>query len=440
MSTLEELGRQIALEQDDLLARDVLGDVPRAPVAQRPRSPRRRLGVALALAAALAGAAVVGVRGHRAGSAPLRFAVGADARPASPGEWLSAGSSAPLQVAFSDGTRLDLAPLARARVTEVTARGASLVVESGGASFEVVHRAGAAWRVALGPFVVDVTGTRFDVAWNPETEVLDLRLREGRVLVSGCVFGEGHAVAPGETVRASCREGWIDLKGNAFGQPRSPSVPASLALGSADAAQASPMAPAAPTGRSGPVAAIAAAGPAAPSGEGAALATDTAAPAAVAAAAPESDWRELARSGRYRAAREAAEAAGFDALCASAGADELMLLGDASRLSRAPGRAEQAYLALRRRFASDRRAAVAAFTLARMAAEQGGGPARAVQWFEVYLREAPGGALARDARGRLIEARRAAGDAEGARRAATEYVALYPAGPHADLARKLLAE
>jgi hypothetical protein len=55
------------------------------------------------------------------------------------------------------------------------------------------------------------------------------------------------------------------------------------------------------------------------------------------------------------------------------------------------------------------------------------------------VREQPSGALAREASGRLLEACIAAGDGAGARDAATRYLARYPSGPHAALARRVLS-
>jgi hypothetical protein len=63
----------------------------------------------------------------------------------------------------------------------------------------------------------------------------------------------------------------------------------------------------------------------------------------------------------------------------------------------------------------------------------------AARWFEVYLRERPRGDLAREAAGRLIEARLGARDRPAARAAARAYLARYPDGPHAALARATLA-
>jgi outer membrane protein assembly factor BamD (BamD/ComL family) len=78
--------------------------------------------------------------------------------------------------------------------------------------------------------------------------------------------------------------------------------------------------------------------------------------------------------------------------------------------------------------------------LARVASDQRGSSADAARWLDTYLAQQPEGPLAREARGRLIEARERTGDHDGARRAARDYIARYPEGPHAELAQRLLGE
>jgi len=94
---------------------------------------------------------------------------------------------------------------------------------------------------------------------------------------------------------------------------------------------------------------------------------------------------------------------------------------------------------LRTRFPKSRAASMAAYTLGASAFDQRQAFADAANWFETYLREQPRGALAREALGRLMEARERAGQIEAARSAAQRYLDAYPTGPHEQLARRLLA-
>jgi outer membrane protein assembly factor BamD (BamD/ComL family) len=150
-------------------------------------------------------------------------------------------------------------------------------------------------------------------------------------------------------------------------------------------------------------------------------------------------WRSFARDARYKEALAAAEAEGFDALCASASAGDLQALADAARLGGGPARATQALSALRGRFPGSPESASAAFLLGRMAEDRRGDYAGAIAWFERYLAEAPRGELAEDARGRIVEAADKMGDLAAARDAAELYLMLYPTGAHAAYAKAVLA-
>ena len=75
-----------------------------------------------------------------------------------------------------------------------------------------------------------------------------------------------------------------------------------------------------------------------------------------------------------------------------------MLLADSALYAGRGAVARQAYQRLRDRFGGGAEAALAAFRLGRLDFD-GASYAGAVGWFQIYLREAPGGALARAVRG-----------------------------------------
>jgi hypothetical protein len=109
-------------------------------------------------------------------------------------------------------------------------------------------------------------------------------------------------------------------------------------------------------------------------------------------------------------------------------------LAQVAQLSGHRGTERESLLACRRRFPGTEQGAVAAYELGRAST-----PAEAATWFDAYLREQPGGPLAREALGRLLEARAGAGDDVGARDAASRYLAKFPDGPQAPLARRVLS-
>ncbi len=417
MIPFESLGRRVAEALDEhgverrraveRARHQYLAIAMRRPV----RSRRALVGLAAAVAAVLVAIGVfVQVRPR-----PLTFTAGEQAGVVE--TWVAAPDGHEVPLRFSDGTLFRLEPSSRARVVAVGARGASLALERGSLHADVVHSDQSAWRVIAGPLTVRVTGTRFDVRWSASAEEFSVAVTRGSVAVSGAVVGEERAVRAGETLRVFVNEHRLELASTAE----------LAADGGVKAAGAAPQpAPSVPEAE----ATLArTADPAKPS------ATRTPAPA-VPSHAP--DWRQFARQGSLREAFAAAQATGFDAACQSASPSELLQLGDGARLSGNPASAKRALIQLRSSFPGDSRRAAAAFALGKIAFDQSRAYEEAVEWFETTIREQPGGSLVREAAGRLIEARRRAGDTAGARRAAESYLARYPAGPHADLARSLV--
>ncbi|MFT3764522.1 MAG: FecR family protein [Minicystis sp.] len=442
---LRELGEALRSEQDERLLRVDLAPGREQLLRAVAHRPRRRTVPAIAAAIAIAaGVLLFFVLRPR----PLSFAVG-DAQPGRVEAWIAAGEAA-LPLRFSDGTVLSLDPGARARVASIDDRGARLVLEQGSLSASVVHRDATRWNVDVGPFEVRVTGTRFDVGWRPEGEVFRLALQEGSVVVTGPMLGEGRAVTAGQTLEIHCRERRLSqttadapaARGSAAAAPAGDSSdvkdPAPPAVPRADAppgGRASTAQPAATT----PAAPGASIGASAPPGSSASAAA-SAPSAAPDGSPPRPTFRELAAAGKYDEAVRAAEAEGFAAVCERASAADLMMLADAARFSGHGARAGEALTILRRRFPGDPRAATAAFLLGRTAFEHGGGCAEATRWFSVYLAEQPGGSLAGEAAGRLMECRERSGDRAGAREAARRYLDAYPSGPRAEAAKRILAE
>ena len=329
---------------------------------------------------------------------PLRFWI--EERTGHVDEWVTARDTEQ-SLRFSDGSSVVAGPHTTTRVMQVTPEGAHLTLERGHIDAHVVHRDASRWQVAAGPFVVHVTGTRFRVTWDPQTEKLAVKVSEGRVEITG----DGrprHELTAGSV---------LELSANAAAGVQS------AFLGNEPKAARLPEAP--------------------PSAESARDEDELI--SARKAAERKPDFRELSTAGHYREALAAVEQQGFAASCESLGVRDLLTLGSTARLAGRADRAREAYLAARRRFPNTAEAGISAFSLGRLASDAGHA-SDAIGWFNRYLTEQPGGPLAREAAGRLIELLRQTGDEARAREAAESYLKRYPTGPHAALARSLVAK
>lgn len=429
-SGLPELGRHIAEQEDALLAASTADEAVRRNIAQRvarPAAMRARPPFWFA-AAAMAAAGIFGgtvfLLQRATSEVALSFTVGEPPRSGILGEWVSAPSATTLPVRFSDGTRVALAANARGRVMRVSPKGAEVLVEAGNANVSVVPKPAADWRVRTGPFMVRVTGTRFDVGWNPEEDRFHLELYEGKVIVSGCVFGDGQLITAGHRVTASCRAGSLAVTslagkdGSASGaeSPKSsppPNAPAPVTVAEVEGVPHTANIKASPVGSRS-------------SNARAPIAETT-----------DGTWQQLARAGRFERAYELATAAGFANECAQRSAADVLLLGDAARLTGHSDSARQAYTIVRRRFPASGEAARAAFDLGRLDLDAHNYRS-AIGWLDTYLAEQPGGALASAALGRKLEAYVSLGQSDEARTIARAYLEHYSNGAHADYARHVL--
>jgi hypothetical protein len=412
--SLRDLGRHVSDQQDARAVLDREAGLARLLATKVPpaHTRRRRSVVALGLAAALLACAalVLVLRAAR----PLGFDVGDSTRGAI-GAWIPAPAGRDLPLVFSDGSRLVLRPGGRARVSALRADGADVALERGTFDVAVVHRDGARWSIIAGPFTIRVVGTRFEVGWDPDAERLFVVLHEGAVTVSGPVVGDARLVRAGERLDVVAGRGALELRA-----PPEPAVEQTVSVVVTPAPSVVDGAPLHP-------------GPEQP-------APPVHRPRALSASLrpPVSTWRALALEGRYEEATVAAQHEGLQTICATASAPDLSILGDAARLGGAPEHAIEVFQVLRARFAGSSEATTAAFVLGRITQDQTKDARTAAAWFERYLSEAPRGAFGAEAAGRLVEALDQAGDRVAARRAAERYLELYPGGPHAALAKRVV--
>jgi len=415
VTDLDELGRHLAGLQDRSLA-DLAKDVspPSRGVGEylliraRERRNRRRIARVSLLAVLLVGGAAIGVRTWSGGRSSTMARVRAEA-----GQRIAA-SMLDLAVDFADGSRVVLASGASMRTDAVGPASANLELERGHASIRVKHTATTRWTVRAGSYSVAVTGTRFSIDWHPERGGFSLAVEEGSVRVSGGLLSQPVDVGEGQSV--AFEQGAVHELAAAGGPKGAASQPvAALPAPASDVRSAPPGTWPTPLDL----------GPAGirrkPPGQHSVVPS----------------WLEQAQAGHYRDALEEAERKGFDGICQQSSASDLLSLAEAARYAGRPARAEEALKATRDRFSRSDDAAVAAYLLGRIAAENRRDPAAAARWFRTYLDERPRGVLNREAEGRLLESL-AFTDRESARAAARSYLQRYPTGPHAAFARNLL--
>lgn len=432
MTPLEQLGREISSAHDEELEqRGYLGEVRGRLLAPTKGTSRRRF--ALPALAAAAVALLIASALYWWTSRPLTFDI--DGATAQPGQWLAAGDDEALLVRFSDGSNVELRSGATGRVEGLTADGARLFLERGEAQVDVHHRSGARWTVDVGPFELTVIGTRFDVGWDPTSETFSLTMHEGRVRVSGPTVRE-RVVDAGEVLTVWVDEARVELARPADAQQPGQENPLPEDdLSSPDSNEAGERIPT-PTGSSSDGGVAPPDSAHEPTGGEVTVVLRDGAPANSREGVP--SWRELVRQGRYGDAMDQVDSHGWETVLERATTADLLLLADSARLAGRLTRSAELYRRLRQHHPGTEAAATAAFSLGRLDFDHLGAPSSAGRWFNTYLTERPGGRFAREAQGRLIEARRDAGDADGARQAAQSYLSRYPSGPHARLARSVM--
>lgn len=399
-----------ALRAEQDRAREEVDYLAQARTRSARRRPKRTLSRPLAVAGALAVAAAVSLSVGSWLKTPA-FAVGDARERGEVGAFIAAPHDRAVPLEFADGTRVTLAAGTSARVASLDEQGAHIVLEKGRAHASVVHRAGSRWRLDVGPFQVAVVGTRFDASWDASTRVLELRLQEGAVLVSGAFLRGALPVSRGQTLRAYSDDGRVELLDSGASAA---ATPAEVVRASGDAPPRASEAPAPDS-----------------------VALREPSPLAPKASAPLPSWRALASSGKFREALAEAEKSGFDAELQRASGADALVLADAARLAGSATRATQAYAAARAKLPGGGRAT---YGLGLVAFDQRGDFATAAKWFETYLREQPSGPLRAEATGRLMESLHRSQQSARASAVAAQYLARYPSGAQAALARKLTAQ
>lgn len=410
-TTLEAVGSRIREIEDQVLAeRDQLLVIKRQIDFLPSRYPKPHRKTAVAIGVGIAAAVALVVLAWSLTLMSRNLTVRSGDRMLEEGEWISSTDDHGASLAFSDGSRVHLKTATGLRIRRLGRHGAHLLLERGGVEADVAHRTDTDWRIDVGPYHIAVTGTRFVVQWDPETETFHLDMREGTVDVTGPMINDGRTVSTRERLGASLKTGRLEFT-------RDPGTSRPLDD------IASPDVSAGSTGRDAP--------PAPPK-------TRKSKDLIVKKTSPATPWQTLAEAGRYQEAVASAQKHNLSGILSNAPAVELILLGDAARHAGALPLADRVYKKTRSRFPGSAHASSAAFALGIIAFDKKGAYRNAAKWFRAIVSERAGkGSLAREASGRLMEALNRSGDRSAARDAATRYLERYPEGPHAPLAKQL---
>lgn len=394
----------------------------------------------VAVAVLAAGAALaIGLSATFRASAPLQVKAWVGDSSASVGaQYLAAPEGQPLELRFSDGSQVKVLPFARVRIEELLASGATILVEKGLVDVQVRHRENSTrWRVLAGPFAIDVTGTQFNVAWNPESERIVVELREGRVEINGPKFAAPATLKSGQRFDAAAGEARWVVSPMAAGASKlvagggNAQVPVSeVEQGEAAVAEALPAGQ--PRRAATSMAAV--------------VATDrnskkneSIAESSGATRTSPSDvgrqWPKLVASGEWKQVTREADALGLMVCLANCSGPDLRALADASRYT---GRLDTAEAALRVLYDKHPAQANTAAYLLGVVDETRGRNTSALRWYEEYLSRGSSGTFAPEARTSRLRMLVATGGSGAARQAARDYLDKEPNGSGASLATKVL--
>ena len=318
----------------------------------------------------------------------------------------------PAKIRFTDGSSVELAPTARLRVQQLTATGATVVLERGRALTNVVHRSATNWKLLAGPFEITVVGTRFQTDWDPATESLTVDLYQGSLQIDGQRSGESAVLQKGQRFHAVGRKTSWSIS------PIDETI---------EAANTTPSS--AEVSRARVVPAVAALAPVTPA---AAPAKVTAVPSPRPA---QPDWASAMSKGDFARVVSEAEARGIATCLDQCSVSDVRYLADAARYTRRFELAEQALGTLRRRAPGE--APAAAYLLGALNESQGRSMA-ALRWYEQCVAEAPTGRVVSEAQAGRLRMLIATNQLEAARAAARQYLTDFPRGVGVSTAHKLL--
>ena len=380
-----------------------------ASTASRRQQIQRRVGMcSVALVAGLLGVTAVHAVRSTSSERAIEYSVEGNPKAAPIGQYVAPPAEEPLALKFSEGSVVQLEPGARARVAKTTVHGATVLLETGGAKVDVVHRPATEWTILAGPYTVHVTGTAFQLDYESSSQKFELYMRSGVVSVEG----------PGliRPVEVKADEHFVHYVGERRFEHRNV-APAALLT---NAEVGSPDLDARSDTNASEVHGGRGASPGVP--KNADLASRT-------------GWATEVARGEYASVFHKATALGWSQVLSEANQSDLMAVANATRFMGRTGASREALEALRHRFKGSGSAQAATYLLGRIS--EPSSPKEAISWYQQYEREAPNGSLIAEAAGRKLLLFQAAGDRATAERLARDYVSRFPDGPYAGVARKI---
>jgi hypothetical protein len=337
---------------------------------------------------------------------------------------------------FTDGSTVVAHRATRLRIPELRLDGATLVLERGRATVEVVHQARSTrWNIVVGPYTIAVTGTKFVVEWIPSAERFSVDMLEGRIEVDGPRFTAPATLRGGQRIEGNASDAdWavtplldVTQKSPAYDSPAPVAVQVSAAevaaqpKALADTRHESPRS----AGTHANLAAVPAVSGSVGSG-------------AIASAVPSVEaksWSKMVAQGESQRVVAEAESMGVRVCFGQCNGSDLRALADAARYSGRLDLAEASLRALRERHPAQ--AGVAAYLLGAVD-EARGRNASALRWYEEYVAVAPNGGFYSEALAGRLRMLVATNGYTSARNAAQQYLELYPNGVGARTAKQIL--
>jgi transmembrane sensor len=313
------------------------------------RRPRTGRYLALGAVAAAAVVAILVFGRFTAQPSPLQFKVDG-AKPAH--DYLESENGHDRKAEFSDGSSLVLHAPGRLRVANTHVHGATVFLERGQLDVSIVHRASARWQLVVGPYRVDVTGTRFAVTWDPEAGDFGVDLLDGAVNITGPGISSPLQLQAGQRFRAN-RMGSFAVRSQPLATPPHLAAGAEPLVEDYTVAVPKPRRVASATG-------------------------SERANSPSRSDRPTCDWGGLVSSGQFEATVTQARSLGVRTALAECPARGLFALADAARYLGKFDLSQNALMAIRRRSPDDR--GKAAFFLGRLE-EARGNLELALSWY-----------------------------------------------------------